>query len=70
MMPKGNSFERAFRLEELLKKGVSIREIMQEFSIKKPSALRMVDVMSTIKPVYEDEVPVKNGYKKIYRILK
>ena len=52
-MPKGNSFERAFKIEVMLKRGVTVREVMKEFGIKKPSAQRMIDVMSSIKNVYE-----------------
>ena len=69
-MPKGNSFKRAFRLKEMLIRGVTIREIMDEFNVKKPSALRMIDQMSEIFPVSEHWEFLSKHRGKIYRIEK
>ena len=54
-MPKGNCFERAFRLKSLLSQaeGVIVPEIMREFDIKKQSAQAMTDKMSLLFCVYE-----------------
>ena len=69
-MPKGNSFKRAFRLKDMLDRGVTIREIMTEFNVKKPSALRMIDQMSEIFPVSEHWEYLNKHRGKIYRIEK
>jgi hypothetical protein len=67
-MPRGNSFKRAFRLKDMLDRGVTIREIMDEFNVKKSSALRMIDRMGEIFPVSES-LEFLNKHKGIvYRI--
>ena len=67
-MPKGNSFKRAFRLREMLDKGVTIREIMDEFNIKKPSAMRMIDQMGEIFPIGESWEFLNKHKGIVYRI--
>ena len=69
-MPKGNSFKRAFRLKEMLIRGVTIRDIMSEFDVKKPSAYRMIDQMSEIFPVSEHWEYLYKHRGKIYRVEK
>jgi predicted DNA-binding transcriptional regulator YafY len=71
-MPKGNSFKRAFRLKEMLDRtdGVTLKQIMHEFNVKKPSAMRMIDQMSELFPVSEHWEFLNKHKGIVYRIEK
>jgi DNA-binding IclR family transcriptional regulator len=72
-MPKGSSFDRAFKLLAMLERpqGVTVREIKKTFGISWQSARRMINEMSIYKPVFEDgKVSSAGNAAKIYRLLK